>query len=70
MAFTPADLTLDIAKATRGFVATTDKPTDEYIVNIRKVLMPIMMKVKPYDQLNNQHSLDGVILTEDRYKHI
>ena len=28
------------------------------------------MKVNLYDNLNNQHSLDGVVLTEDRYKHI
>ena len=28
------------------------------------------MKVKPYSQLNNQHSLSGVILTEYCYKHI
>ena len=28
------------------------------------------MKVKPYIQLNNQHSLSGVILTEYCYKHI
>ena len=28
------------------------------------------MKIKPYEQLNNQHSLAGVILTEDCYKHI
>ena len=70
MAFTPADLTLAIAKAEQDFAATTKKPTDEYIVNIRKVLTPVLMKEKPYDQLNNQHSLDGVILTEDRYKQI
>ena len=70
MAFTPEDLTLATAKATQGFVATTDKPTDKYIVNIRKVLTPVLMKVKPYDQLNNQNSLAGVILTEDCYMHI
>ena len=70
MSFTPVDLTLAIAKATQGFVATADKPTDEYIVNIRKVLIPVLMKVKPYNQLNSQHSLTGVILIEDCYKHI
>ena len=70
MAFTPADLTLAIVKATQDFFATTNKPTNKYIVNIRKVLTPVLMKFKPYDQLNNQHSLAGVILTEDHYKHI
>ena len=70
ISFTPADLTLAIAKATHGFVAKTNKPTDEYIVNIRKVLTTVLMKVKPYGQLKNQHSLDGVILTEDCYKNI
>ena len=61
---------LAIAKATQGFVETTEKYTDKYIVNIRKLLTPVLIKVKPYDQINNQHSLSGVILTEDRYKHI
>ena len=70
MAFTPADLMISIAKAKQDFAGTTNKPTDEYIVNIKKVLTPVLMKFKPYDQLNNQHSLDGVILTEDCYKHI
>ena len=70
MAFTPSDLTLNIAKDTHGFVAITNKPNDKYIVNISKVLTPIMMKVKPYKQINKQHSLDGVILTEDHYKYI
>ena len=70
MAFTPADLTLVIAKATQGFVATNDKLADEYIVNIRKLLTPVLIKFKPYDHLKNQHSFAGVILTEDSYKHI
>ena len=70
MAFTPADLTLAIVKATQYFVATTNKPTDEYVVNSRKVLTPVLMKVNPYDQLNNQHSLAWAILTEDRYNNI
>ena len=70
MVFTPADLTLAIVKATQYFVATTNKPTDEYVVNSRKVLTPVLMKVNPYDQLNNQNSLAGAILTEDCYKHI
>ena len=70
MAFTPEDLTLAIKKATHRFIATTDKPTDEYIFNIRKVLTPILIKFNPYYQLNNQNSFSGLILTEDRYKHI
>ena len=49
MALTPVDVTLAIAKATQDFVATTNKTTDEYIVNIRKVLTPVLMKAKPYD---------------------
>ena len=36
MTFTPAYLRLAIAKAIHGFLATTDKLTDEYIVNIIK----------------------------------
>ena len=70
MAFTPADITLAITKATQDFAETTNKPTDEYIVNIRKVMTPVLMKVNPYEQLKNHHSLDGVVLIEYRYKHI
>ena len=62
MPFTPADLRPAIAKATQGFVEKTEKPTDEYIVNIRKVLTPVLIKVKPYEQINNQHSFSGAIL--------
>ena len=70
MSFTPADLTLAIAKATHGFVETNDKPTNKYIVSIRKVLTPVLIRVKLCKQLKNQHSLAGVILTEYRYKNI
>ena len=70
IAFTPEDLTVAIAKATQGFVATTNKPNDEYIVNLKKILTPVLIKVNPYDQLYNQHSLAGVILTEDCYMYI
>ena len=51
MSFTPEDLTLAIAKATQDLAETTNKPTDKYIVNIRKVLIPFLMKVKLYDQI-------------------
>ena len=35
MTFTPADLTLAIAKAAQVFVETNDKPTKEYIFNTK-----------------------------------
>ena len=70
MAFTPADLTLSIVKATQDFVATTNKPINKYIVNIRKVLTPVLIRVKLCKQLKNQHSLAGVILTEYLYNNI
>ena len=70
MAFTPADPTLSILKATQDFTATTNNPTNKYLVNIRKVMKPVLTKFNMYDQLNNQYSLARVILTEYLYKHI
>ena len=46
----PADLTLALQKATEGFTAIVDRPTDNYLIEIRQLLLPVLMKTK-YDDL-------------------
>ena len=50
LATNPADLTLALQKATEGFTAIVDHPTDNNIIDIQQLLMPILMKTK-YDEL-------------------
>ena len=57
----PADLTLAIQKETEGFTDIVDRPTDNDIINIQQVLLPILMNTK-YDELTLTHNLSGVIL--------
>ena len=45
-----ADLTLAIQKATEGFTEIVDRLTDNDIINIRHLLLPVLMKTK-YDKL-------------------
>ena len=65
----PADLTLALQKATEGFTAIVDCPTDNYIIDIRQLLLPVLMKTE-YDELTLTHNLSGVILPTERYEHI
>ena len=65
----PTDLTLALQKATEGFTATVDRPTDNDIINIRKLLLPVLMNTK-YDDLTLTHNPSGVILPNERYEHI
>ena len=65
----PADLTLAIQKATEGFTAIVDRPTDTDIINIRQLLLPVLMNTK-YEKLTLTHNLSGVILPTGRYEHI
>ena len=64
-----ADLTLALQKATEGFTDIVYRPTDTYIIDIRQLLLPDLMKTK-YDELNLTHNLSGVILPTECYKHI
>ena len=61
----PADLTLAIQKSTEGFTAIADRPTDNDIINIRQLLLPVLMKTK-YEELTLTHNLSGVILPTER----
>ena len=65
----PENITLAIQKATEGFTAIVDRQTDNNIIDIRQLLLPVLMKTK-YDELTLTHNLLGVILTTERYEHI
>ena len=65
----PADLTLAIQKVTEGFTAIVDRPTDNGIINIRQLLLPVLMTTK-YDKLTLTHNLLGVILPTERYEEV
>ena len=69
MATKPEDLTLALKKLTERFTDIVDQPTDTYIIDIRKLILPVLMKTK-YDELSLTHNLYGVILPLERYKHI
>ena len=65
----PADITLTLQKATEGFTAVMDCPTDNNIIDIRQLLLPVLMKTK-YDDLTLTHNLSGVILPSEHYEQI
>ena len=65
----PADITLVLQKAKKGFTAIVDLPTDNDIINIQQLLLPVLLKTK-YDKLTLTHNLSGVILPNERYEHI
>ena len=64
-----ADLTLDLQKATEGFTAIVDRPTDTDIIDIRQLLLLVLTN-KKYYELTLTHNLYGVILPIERYGHI
>ena len=63
----PAELTLVMQKATEGFTVIVDRPTDNDLIEIRELLIPVLMKTT-YDELTLQHNLSGVILPADCYE--
>ena len=65
----PAELTLAIQKATEGFTVIVDRPTDNDLIKIRKLLVPALMRTT-YNDLTLQHNLSGVILPAGRYEQI
>ena len=52
----PSDITLALQKATEGFTEIVDCPTDNDIIDIRQLLLPVLMKTK-YDELNLTHNI-------------
>ena len=65
----PAEPTLAIQKATEGFTVILDRPTDNDLIKIRQLLVPVLMKTT-YDELKLKHTLVGVILPMERYEAI
>ena len=65
----PAELTLSIQKATEGFTVIVDRPTDNDLIEIRQLLVPVLMKTI-YDELTLHHNLSGFILSAERYDRI
>ena len=57
----PADLTLALQKVTEGFTEIVDRPTDNDIIDIRQLLMPVLMKTK-YEELTLTHNLLVIII--------
>ena len=68
-AIKPAELTLAIQKATEGFTVIVDRPTDNNLIEIWQLLVPVLMKTT-YNELILQHNLVGVILPTERYEQI
>ena len=64
-----AELTLAIQKSTEGFTVIVDRPTDNDLIKIRQLLVPVLMK-NTYDELTLKHNLAGVILPTERYEQI
>ena len=64
-----AELTLAIQKVTEGFTANVYRPTDNDIINIRQIILPVLMETK-YDELRLTHNLLGVILPTEHYKQV
>ena len=69
LATKPADLILALQKAAAGFTEIVDLPTDNDIINIWQLLLPVLMKTK-YDDLTLTHNLSGVIIPTERYDQI
>ena len=65
----PADLTLALQKVTEGFTVIVDRPTDDNLIEIRQLLLPVLMKTK-YDELTLTHNLSGLVLPSERYEQI
>ena len=60
-----ADLTLALKKATEVFTAIMDRITDNDLIDIRQLLVPVLMNTK-CDELTLTHNLSGVIIPSDR----
>ena len=65
----PTDLTLTIQKATEGFTVIVDRPTNNYLIEIRQLLVPVLMRTT-CDELTLDNNLSGVILSVERYEQI
>ena len=65
----PADITLTLQKETEGFTAIADRPTDNNLIEVQKLLVPVLIKTK-YNELMLTHNLSGVLLPSKSYEQI
>jgi hypothetical protein len=63
---TPNAITLLFKEARDAFPPIKGKPTDDNLLSIWEILLPILMEV-PYDQLGGVHSLTSLITDNVRY---
>ena len=61
-----ADLTLVLQKVTKGFTEIMDSPTDNDLIEICQLLLPVLMKTKYYE-IKLTQNLSGVILPSEHY---
>ena len=59
-------ITLLLKEASDAFPPIDGKPTNDDLLAIQEVLLPILMLI-PYDQLMAIHSLTGLITSPGRY---
>jgi hypothetical protein len=57
---TPDAITLLFKEAQDSFPPIEGKPTDDNLLLIREMLLPILMEI-PYDQLGGIHSLTAIL---------
>ena len=69
LATKPVDLTLAIQKATEGFTIILGRPTDNDLIEIQQILVPVLMKTT-YNELILKQNVSGVILPAERYERI
>ena len=62
LATKPAELTLAIQKTTEGFTVIVDRPTDNDLIEIGQLLVPVLMKTTYYE-LTLKHNLVGGYFT-------
>jgi hypothetical protein len=63
---TPDAITLLFKEARDAFLPIKGKPTDDNLLLIREMLLPILIEI-PYNQLGGVHSLMGLLTDSARY---
>ena len=60
---TPSVITLHFKEAHDSFPVIEGKPTDDNLLSIQEILLPILMEI-PYNQLRGVHSLTAILNKE------
>jgi hypothetical protein len=64
---TPDAITRLFKEAYDTFPPLEGKPTDDNLLAIREMLLPLLMVI-PYDQLNGLHSLTAILMEATKYE--